>query len=73
MKFVVLRFENDADADLLVRDMTEWPDDDLLTPCQENFVHAMLVGVYPEAVISEINRLYLGARSKVEAENEGSP
>jgi len=48
VKFVVLRFENDADADLLVEDMTEWPNDDILTPCQENFVHATLVGVYSE-------------------------
>lgn len=48
MKFVVLRFEKDADADLLVEDMTEWPDDDILTPCHENDVHATLVGVYDE-------------------------
>jgi hypothetical protein len=48
VKFVVLRFESDADADLLVEDMTEYPASDLLTPCQEHFVHATLVGVYDE-------------------------
>lgn len=53
MKFVLLRFENDADADLLVEDMTEWPDSDLLTPCQEHFVHATLVGVYTEPLVRD--------------------
>lgn len=43
--YVLLRIGNDDEAASLVRDMNEWPDSELLTPCQENRVHATVVDV----------------------------
>lgn len=41
--YVVLEFPDDDHARTLVEDMRKYPDHDLLTPCQEHFVHARLV------------------------------
>jgi len=41
---VVLRVDDPAQARLLVRDMADEPGAALLTPSQENEVHARLVG-----------------------------
>ncbi len=42
-RYVLLRIADDAEADDLLRDMAMWPASDLLTPCQENTVHAEVV------------------------------
>jgi hypothetical protein len=44
-KFVLLRIENDDEALDLLGDMAEYPDDPLLTPVQENTVHATVAEV----------------------------
>lgn len=41
--YVLLEFPDDDQARTLVEDMTEYPNHDLLTPCQEHFVYARIV------------------------------
>lgn len=41
--FVLLRIEDDDEAQRLLDDMQEYPGSPLLTPVQENTVHATLV------------------------------
>lgn len=45
--YVLLRIDDDTEAQDLIEDMREWPAPEyaLLTPCQENDVHAVLVDV----------------------------
>jgi|SRR6478609_6845060 len=45
-KYVVLRFEDNDQADTFVEDMLREPDEPILTPVQENDVRATPVGVY---------------------------
>lgn len=42
-RYVLLRIEDDAQAATLVSDMACWPENDLLTPCQENMITATVV------------------------------
>jgi hypothetical protein len=42
-RYVLLKIEDDAQAELLIRDTAVWPDSDLLSPCQENRVGATIV------------------------------
>lgn len=42
-RYVLLRVEDDAEAAALLEDMRDYPDDGLLTPGQENRVHATTV------------------------------
>lgn len=44
-RYVLLRIEDEAEADDLIRDMIEYPHAPLLTPVQENIVLARLLGV----------------------------
>lgn len=45
MKYVLLRIEDDVEAERLVEDMADYADCPILTPCQENMVYATLVRV----------------------------
>lgn len=42
-KFVLLRIENDQEAQRLIEDMTAYPNNPLLTPSQENQCHATIM------------------------------
>jgi hypothetical protein len=44
--YVLLSFEDDAQAKTFVKDMVEYPDSQLLTPVQENYVSAKVCGVW---------------------------
>lgn len=44
--YVLLRFENDDQALTLIEDMQEYSDADILTPTQENNVHATVEALY---------------------------
>lgn len=45
-KYVLLSFDNDEDADILLRDAQEYPDGRLLTPVQENDLPFKIVAVF---------------------------
>jgi hypothetical protein len=53
VKYILLRVNNDAEAQRLIEDATEYPDSPLLTPCQENPVHAEVVQVENESGVFE--------------------
>ncbi len=63
-RYVLLRIEDDDEADDLLRDMARYPQSDLLTPCLENTVHAEVV---PDLDPSDFWAAYLPS---VEADNE---
>lgn len=54
MRYVLLRIDDDTEADRLLEDLAVYPDSDLLTPCQENQVHAVLVGEVTGSAVSEV-------------------
>lgn len=62
-RYILLRIPDDQQAELLIQDMADYPEADLLTPSQENSVHAKIEGFYggyseldePE-LVKEINR-----------------
>lgn len=49
--YVLLAFDNDEDARTLVQDMLEYPDRNILTPAQENDVHATVRGVWKKPTV----------------------
>ncbi len=58
-RYVLLRIGNDEQAETLIRDMAEYPESDLLTPSQENFVHATIDRVWwTDGLIDDIARSY---------------
>jgi hypothetical protein len=50
-RYVVLSFEDNAQADCLIEDMLEYPDGRILTPVQENDVEADLVGLFAKPTV----------------------
>jgi hypothetical protein len=44
-KFVLLRIENETEAQWLIDDAATYPESPILTPSQENAVHAQIVSV----------------------------
>src|SRR5438105_13637943 len=49
-KYVLLRIDDDAEADRLVEDAAEYPDSPVLTPCLENTVMASVVAAFSRPV-----------------------
>jgi hypothetical protein len=69
-RYVLLRIEDDAQAATLIEDMAEWQDSDLLTPCQENTVHAEIVSATdrgnPRAIFDAIERSHHEHQAQVD-------
>jgi hypothetical protein len=42
-RYVLIRIESDVEADRLIEDARDYPDNPILTPSQENDVHATVV------------------------------
>lgn len=65
VRYVVLRVDDPAAMGTLLRDLVEWPEHPLLTPCQENRVHAVPVAVASEKPVP-VDRVRAFARSLLE-------
>ena len=48
--YVLLEFADEDQAKTLVEDMFEYTDSDILTPCQENNVHAEVCGIWKKPI-----------------------